>query len=667
MGCNLCVEMKNSISISHFPRLFASACLTLLFLSVTYQADAQRGGGRGGFGGEAGERIEPKDLSFDLGRAAIPDRATFESLSYQGPDVMRDSYLADLEFVKFIIEGIGEPGERVYFMNTNNHRAHPRFMPLVGIDRRNGIRGAITYLPRLTAPDGTAGLYIIDFQPNDSYRFEEIEAVVNSLSAKMPILAGKVAFHPLNGNLRQYENDKAKYQAANLAVHLDEDLYQNIAYLPLNEAESFGRLRIMGNDARPSPRDIVVYKTLPNQMPRVAGVITEVRQTPLSHVNLRAIQDKIPNAFIQNALKDKQLASLIGEWVKFRVTPQGYYLEKASSAQVDNHFAAMRPKQEQQPPRNLEKKAIRALSEMEFSDADAFGVKASNLAAMLSFDLPKGMVPEGFAVPFSFYHDFMVHNDLYTDVEKLLGDSDLQEDADKLSDALKALRKKIRKASFPSSLERALAKVHGQFAPGTSVRCRSSTNNEDLPGFSGAGLYDSFTHNPDEGALSKTIRQVYSSLWNYRAFEEREFYRIDHKLAAMGVLLHPNYKDEQVNGVAVSDDILYETYGNYYVNTQIGEDLVTNPDKDSSPEEILLGWVERDGHEVVRESLAAPKYGQLLSDAALKELRAALTIIHEGFRKLYGHDESHKFAMEVEFKVTKDGNLVIKQARPWVF
>ena len=77
--------------------------------------------------------------------------------------------------------------------------------------------------------------------------------------------------------------------------------------------------------------------------------------------------------------------------------------------------------------------------------------------------------------------------------------------------------------------------------------------------------------------------------------------------------------------------------------------------------------MERDGHEVVRESLAAPKNGQLLSDAALKELRAALTIIHEGFRKLYGHDESHKFAMEVEFKVTKDGNLVIKQSRPWVF
>ena len=75
----------------------------------------------------------------------------------------------------------------------------------------------------------------------------------------------------------------------------------------------------------------------------------------------------------------------------------------------------------------------------------------------------------------------------------------------------------------------------------TPLRCRSSTNNEDLPGFSGAGLYDSFTHRPDEGHLSESIKQVYASLWNYRAFEAREFYRIDHFTTAMGVLVHPQF------------------------------------------------------------------------------------------------------------------------------
>ncbi len=43
-------------------------------------------------------------------------------------------------------------------------------------------------------------------------------------------------------------------------------------------------------------RAILKSPFLPNEMPRVAGIITAVRQTPLSHVDLRAIQDRIAEA-----------------------------------------------------------------------------------------------------------------------------------------------------------------------------------------------------------------------------------------------------------------------------------------------------------------------------------------------------------------------------------
>ena len=79
---------------------------------------------------------------------------------------------------------------------------------------------------------------------------------------------------------------------------------------------------------------------------------------------------------------------------------------------------------------------------------------------------------------------------------------------------------------------------------GTPIRCRSSTNNEDLAGFNGAGLYDSHTHRPDEGPLSETVRQVWSSLWTFRGTEEREFHRIDHLAAAMGVLVQREHLDQ---------------------------------------------------------------------------------------------------------------------------
>ena len=193
-----------------------------------------------------------------------------------------------------------------------------------------------------------------------------------------------------------------------------------------------------------------------------------------------------------------------------------------------------------------------------------------------------------------------------------------------------------------------------------------STNNEDLPGFSGAGLYDSFTHNPDEGHLSKSIKQVFASLWNFRAFEARDFFRIDHFTTAMGVLVHPNFENELANGVAVTDDVVYQTEGNYYLNTQVGEDLVTNPEEQSVPEEVLLDWWDSKNYRIVSTSNRSTSNKRILTDKYLRELNLYLGTIHNKFSDLYTTtSEAKDFAMEIEFKVTEDGMILIKQARPW--
>ena len=89
-------------------------------------------------------------------------------------------------------------------------------------------------------------------------------------------------------------------------------------------------------------------------------------------------------------------------------------------------------------------------------------------------------------------------------------------------------------------LETAYTILKLQFTADQPFRARSSTNNEDLEGFTGAGNSTAaILIVRDEGKLENTIKQVWSSLWTFRAFEEREFWRIDHLTAAMGVAMHP--------------------------------------------------------------------------------------------------------------------------------
>ena len=437
---------------------------------------------------------------------------------------------------------------------------------------------------------------------------------------------------------------------------------------PSTRGRGSGFLRVMSLEERPNPRDIVIYETLPNDLSRVAGIITTVPQTPLSHVNLRAVQDGVPNSFIRDALEDGDIDGLIGSYVQYLVGSSGYFLRAATPEEVDAHYKASRPSEAQTPERDLTVTEITALSDVEFDDWNAFGVKAANVAVLRTLGFPDGTVPDGYAVPFYFYDEFMKHNEFYDDVEEMLADSDFQSDFETQEKELKKLRKKIKKGETPEWMTGALEEMHAGFPAGTSLRYRSSTNNEDLPGFSGAGLYDSKTQHPDEteeDGIAKSLKQVYASLWNFRAFTEREFYRVDHLAAAMGVLVHPNYSDELANGVAVSFDPIRMRYGNYYVNSQLGEDLVTNPDAHSAPEEILL---HQSGEYTVLATSNQMQRGQLLmSDAQMDQLRRHLELIHDEFAELYGVEADEPFAMEIEFKITSDDILSIKQARPWVF
>ena len=139
--------------------------------------------------------------------------------------------------------------------------------------------------------------------------------------------------------------------------------------------------------------------------------------------------------------------------------------------------------------------------------------------------LPAGVVPDGFAIPFSFYDRFMREGGFYDARARIIGDPRAAADPAEREQALEMLRKKMKKAARRRSW-REIADCR-RLPRGTPIRCRSSTNNEDLEGFNGAGLYDSFTHRPDEGELEDRQAGLGVAV-DFRAFDEREFHRIDH-------------------------------------------------------------------------------------------------------------------------------------------
>ncbi|MEM6770064.1 MAG: PEP/pyruvate-binding domain-containing protein [Bacteroidota bacterium] len=610
------------------------------------------------------------------GASLIPDQETFDALAFTSSVPANNNPLSERPLVKFYVTDNDADSMRLYFMNTNTHEAHLDFATALNIPvRENGnsffedMRGLLVYHPEVTAPNGEVGVYTFQFQPFDEYPCAIIERIFEALGANLPFLQGNLAYLPLHQRaINVYNQNRELYEASRIPVYLEGDLYEAIDYLALNVAEGYGKLRLMEPDERPNSRDVVVYETLPNDLPRVGGIITTVIQTPLSHVNLRALQDNVPNAYIRDALVNADVANLLDQNVYYRADPEGYLLRAATPQEIEDWYDALRPDSITIPDRDLSITSITPLDDIHFEQAPAFGAKTANLATMRDFGFRPWTIPDGYGIPLFFYDAFMQHNGFYDRAAIMLANEAFRNDFAIQEAMLADFRDDIEAGSLPEWMFAQLTELQQSFPQGTNIRCRSSTNNEDLPGFSGAGLYKSKTHKTTEGHISKTIKEVFAGLWTFRAFAEREFFRIDHLTVGMGVLCHPNFKEERANGVAVTIDPVYQTAGTYYLNTQIGEDLVTTPEAFSLPEEVLLDkdGIGPSGYEIRRRSNLLPPGEQVLAVPYLDSLRTLLSVIHTEFAELYNATENESFGMDVEYKVDSSAQLVIKQARPWI-
>ncbi len=246
---------------------------------------------------------------------------------------------------------MGSDHPSVYFQNTKTHGSHADFLDAVGLELgQDGLPGGeIVYDPELVAPDGSRGVYYYWPGGYSGRHFNLVARLYTLLAASMPVLEDNLAYYISNRALPHFQSVLPLYRASRIDLVFNEDIFGETNFLALNPEEGYGLLRVMEPDERPNPRDVVIYEALPNELPRVAGIVSTVPQTPLSHVNLRAVQDGVPNAFIRDALDEPAIEALLGGYVHYTVTEGGYTIRAATRAEVDAHYAAARPAAEQTP------------------------------------------------------------------------------------------------------------------------------------------------------------------------------------------------------------------------------------------------------------------------------------------------------------------------------
>ena len=168
---------------------------------------------------------------------------------------------------------------------------------------------------------------------------------------------------------------------------------------------------------------------------------------------------------------------------------------------------------------------------------------------------------DGMAVPFAMYDDFMKASGLYDQAKTMMAEPRFQSDDTYRENQLKRFRRTMRDTPMPPALQQQVTELQQHLGSDVPLRLRSSTNNEDLAGFNGAGLCSSRTYDPraaptaQKSSFGDVMKDVWSSLWSFRAFEEREFHRVDHFQTAMGVLVHESYDNDGAAGVAVTKNI----------------------------------------------------------------------------------------------------------------
>lgn len=576
----------------------------------------------------------------------------------------------ELPHVMFVIDR--RAGNRIYYVNTQKYRYHKDFL----YGRYLVPRGADVFKPVYIDQNRRFIVGTIAWQRAvEKFTWEMWEG--DLASAELIRLAhetiNKSFYEPV-----AYKPNSTRQEDVSAGLGIDRvlqsDISRNQDYLALNTGASVGRLHIidkLDDTVEIGSNEIIVLNELPMSLPPVRGIIVTKPSTPLSHINILAKNWDIPNVYIKDA--DKLFREYDTWWVKLDADLTTYELKRLVDFKPEEKpEVPTDPKHV--PPVNLEVKKLAPLGRMRARDSVIYGAKSANLGEMMNARIPGIIIPDGFSVPFYWYDKFIRDNDLQSTIEGFEYDNDFVHNPRYRRQRLEDFRAEILKGKFDPELRREIVRLWRTQLGGRPVFVRSSSNAEDLPNFSGAGLYSSVPNVRTEEKLIEAVKRVWASLWKFEAYEARVRNYVSQTDVYMSALIQVGI-DMQKGGVMITKDPFDPSNkGAVYIssvcghnskvveNTGIPEQILVNPKSNSvvvltlSQQESSLKF-DPDGDLVETPDRCSNRQNRILTDLQARALaRAALAI-----KRAFGGEKEQ----DIEWGIM-NGRIYIVQARPYL-
>ncbi len=426
---------------------------------------------------------------------------------------------------------------RVYYINTPRFELHENFV------RRQGLVRSLdkaTLNAQYRDPQRRFLFGTVSWQkdlPGYTYEFWEGDKLTAALLRQTDEVVRASFRDPIRFKTNSTQHEQLA-SGMKLPFVSQEALLREQRFLPLNTGKAEGRLRIVRTEAQLrtlSPRDIPVLDEVPIALAPVAGLVTQRPSTLLSHVNLLAKGWGIPNVYVRDA--QNALRQYDGRWVALEVSNNDYRVTPLARPARTPSAAAARATVRNLPRPDLAVVALQPLAALRARDSSHCGVKAANLGTLKAALPPLARVPDGFCIPFAHYQATMQRLDIPQHLQALQRRPGFNTDPNVRREALAALRAEIANAAPDPAFIRALdAQWQGQLKAG-GVFVRSSSNSEDLPGFSGAGLYTTVPNVTRADAVAKAVQTVWASVYNFEAYEARTAAGLQQDAVAMAVLV----------------------------------------------------------------------------------------------------------------------------------